>query len=175
MKSQHALEHKQTDPPNRPIVVEAEKLIGQMQNFTQMVARRAYEFFEARGREIGHELEDWFRAESELMRPTPVELRENETQYIVRAEVPGFKANEINISAEPRRIILKGAKEQVSEQTEQTTVFSERRGDQFYREIGLSTEIDPQGVTASLNEGVLEVTLPKRPAKDAVDVKVKTN
>jgi hypothetical protein len=69
--------------------------------FSQSVARRAYEYFEARGREFGHDLEDWFRAESELMRRVPVELKEANGRITVRAEVPGFAANEVKISVEP--------------------------------------------------------------------------
>ena len=86
-----------------PVFVEAEKLFEQMKEFSQSVARRAYEYFEARGREFGHDLEDWFRAESELMRRVPVEIKEADSQITVRAEVPGFAANEINVSVEPQR------------------------------------------------------------------------
>ena len=39
-----------------------------MQEVQLAIARRAYELFEARGREHGHDWEDWFRAESELLR-----------------------------------------------------------------------------------------------------------
>jgi hypothetical protein len=35
---------------------------------TELVRKRAYEFFEARGREPGHDLEDWLRAELEIKR-----------------------------------------------------------------------------------------------------------
>ena len=68
MKSQQAIQTTKQQTPASPIFVEAEKLFEQMKEFSQLVGRRAYEFFEARGREFGHDLEDWFRAESELMR-----------------------------------------------------------------------------------------------------------
>jgi hypothetical protein len=35
-------------------------------NIEEQIRRRAYEMYEARGREDGHDLEDWFRAESEI-------------------------------------------------------------------------------------------------------------
>ncbi|MBO0727072.1 MAG: DUF2934 domain-containing protein [Blastocatellia bacterium] len=73
MKSQQALQSIKQEAPASPIFVEAEKLLDQMKEFSQSVARRAYQYFEARGREIGHDLEDWFHAESELMRRVPVE------------------------------------------------------------------------------------------------------
>lgn len=49
-----------------PVFVEIEKFLAQMKDFTESIAQRAHEFFEARGREFGHDLEDWFRAETEL-------------------------------------------------------------------------------------------------------------
>lgn len=36
------------------------------QNIEERIRRRAYELYEARGREHGHDWEDWFRAESEI-------------------------------------------------------------------------------------------------------------
>ncbi len=41
-----------------------------VQNLQEEIRRRAYEFYEQRGRESGHELEDWLRAEEEVTRDT---------------------------------------------------------------------------------------------------------
>ena len=38
------------------------------------------------------DLDDWFRAESELLHPLPLELKETDGDFTVRAEVPGFTA-----------------------------------------------------------------------------------
>jgi HSP20 family protein len=170
MKTQQALEAK---PPDSPVFVEAEKLIERMEDAARSVARRAYDFFEQRGRRIGFELDDWFRAESEVMRPVPVTMKENETQIIVQAEVPGFKAEEVKISAEPKRLIIEGSSTQTTEQKSEEVVFSERRANQFCRSISLPAEVDTGSVTASLKDGVLEVTLPKAPVRQPVGVEVK--
>jgi HSP20 family protein len=116
MNSQHGVQATKQQAPASPIFVEAEKLFEQMKEFSQSVARRAYEYFEARGREFGHDLEDWFRAESELMRRVPVEIKEAENQITVRAEVPGFTANEINVSVEPQRLVISGKPENDQDQ-----------------------------------------------------------
>src|SRR5262245_51316865 len=92
MKPQQAIQPANQETPSSPIFVEAEKLFEQMKEFSQSVARRAYGYFEARGREFGHDLEDWFRAESELMRRVPIEIGEINGRITVRAEVPGFAA-----------------------------------------------------------------------------------
>src|SRR5262245_41553746 len=102
-----------------PTFVEAEKLFDQMKEFSQTVAERAYQLFDERGREFGHELEDWLRAEFELMRHVPTELKESKDQFIVRAEVPGFNAQDIKISVDPNLVILSGKFEkELDEETE---------------------------------------------------------
>ena len=127
MATQQALQPVQP-PSGSPIFVEAEKLFEQMKDFSQPVGHRAYEFFEARGREFGHDLEDWFRAETELMRRVPVEMKEAETQITVRAEVPGFSANEIKVSVEPKWLVLSGKSEKQMEEKTEEKESDHRRG-----------------------------------------------
>jgi HSP20 family protein len=162
---------KQSAP--KPLFVEAEELFDRMRELTQTVGRRAYDFFEARGREWGHELEDWFRAETELLRPVPVELSENDKQLTLRAEVPGFNAGEIKLSVEPRRLVLSGKTERATEEKTAETVYNERRSNQFCRALDLPAAIDPALAMATLKDGVLEITLPKTAAQTAVNVAVK--
>lgn len=165
--------------PESPIFVEAEKLIERMAELTRAVARRAYEFFESRGRELGGELEDWFRAESELLRPVPATLKETDEKFTVRAEVPGFKANEIKISVNPRQLMIEGSiersNEEKSKEESEKVVFSERRANHFYRSFTLPAEINLTKVAANLKDGVLEITMPKIPARPSVGVEIKTS
>lgn len=65
------------------------------------VARRAYELFEARGSEHGHDCEDWFRAESELLTPIPATVVDTDGGLTVTAEVPGFTGKDVEVLAEP--------------------------------------------------------------------------
>jgi HSP20 family protein len=173
MKSQQAIQTTKQQAPDSPIFVEAEKLFEQMKEFSQTVARRAYEYFEARGREFGHDLEDWFRAESELMRRVPVEIKEADGQITVRAEVPGFAADEIKVSVEPQRLVISGKSEEMTEEKKEQTLLSEFRSNQFCRELRLPGEVEPGKTTAVLKDGVLELVFAKAAGGKAVDVEVK--
>jgi HSP20 family protein len=173
MKSQQGTQPTKQQAPSGPIFVEAKKLFEQMKEFSQSVALRAYEYFEARGREFGHDLEDWFRAESELMRRVPVEIKEADGQITVRAEVPGFTANEIKVSVEPHRLVISGKLEKTTEDEREQTLLSEFRSNQFCRELRLSAEVEPDKTTAVLKDGVLELAFAKAAASKAVDVEVK--
>jgi len=144
-----------------------------MKEFSQSVARRAYEYFEARGREFGHDLEDWFRAESEMMRRVPVEIKEADGQITVRAEVPGFTANEIKVSVEPQRLVINCKSEKTTEEKKEQTLLSEFRSNQFCRELRLPSEVDPAKTTAVLKDGVLELAFAKAAESKAVAVEVK--
>jgi len=179
MKAQPAIETAQPAIAERatgsPLFVETEKLIERMEELTRSIGKRAYQFFESRGHQIGNELEDWFRAESELLRHVPVTMKENEGQITVQAEVPGFKTDEIKISVEPWRLLIEGDSEQMREgKSEEKVVFSERRTNRFYRAIDLPAEVDPAKVAANLKDGVLEIALPKIPTRQPVGVEVKT-
>lgn len=159
---------------SKPLFVEAEQLFEQMKELTQNIAQRAYEFFETRGREFGRELDDWFRAESEVLRRVPVEIKEEGDKLIVRAEVPGFKAEEIKVSVEPQRLVISGKTEAKEEKQEAQTVYSEWRANQFCRALTLPSEVDPANAAATIKEGVLELTLAKIATKEPVQVAVQT-
>jgi HSP20 family protein len=173
MKSQQGIQTTKQQAPASPIFVEAEKLFEQMKEFSQSVARHAYEYFEARGREFGHDLEDWFRAESELMRRVPIEIKEADGQVTVRAEVPGFTANEIKVSVEPQRLVISGKSEKTTEEKKDETLLSEFRSNRFCRELRLPAEVEPDKTTAVLKDGVLELVFAKAAENRPVEVEVK--
>src|SRR5262245_12454263 len=132
-----------------------------------------YGYFEAHGREFGHDLEDWFRAESELMRRVPVEVKDADGQITVRAEVPGFAANEIKISVEPQRLVISGKSERTTEEEKEQTLLSEFRSNQFCRELRLPAEVEPDKTTAILKDGVLELVFAKAAESKPVAVEIK--
>jgi HSP20 family protein len=175
MATQQAMQPTQEPAPSRPIYVEAEKLFEQMKDLTQSVAQRAYQFFEARGREFGHDLEDWFRAETEVTRRVPVEIRETETQLIVRAEIPGYSANDIKVSVEPKRLIISAKSETQTEEKKEEKVYSEFHSNQFFRDLSLPVEVDPTQTNATLKDGVLELSFVKAGVKQPFNVEVKNS
>src|SRR5688572_17360589 len=70
-----------------PIFVEAEKMFERFAEVTKETAKKAFEFFQRRGGEFGKELDDWFKAESEILRPVPVEITQTNGQINVTAAV----------------------------------------------------------------------------------------
>jgi HSP20 family protein len=152
---------------------EINKLFKEMENRFQEVAKRAYELFEKRGGLSGYDLEDWFKAESELLQPVPIEVEEREKEVVVRADVPGFKAEELEVAVEPGRILISGKSESKKEEKKKgKIVYSEQRANEISRSLTLPAEVMPEQANAVLKDGRLEITVLKSEGKKIPEKKV---
>ena len=59
-------------------------VFDEIQQTYDSIARRAFEIFNDNGRWLGHELEDWFRAESELLHPVHLDIAESDDNLTIR-------------------------------------------------------------------------------------------
>jgi HSP20 family protein len=150
-----------------------DNVFDQIEETYNAIARRAFEIFDNRGRWFGHELEDWFRAESELLHPVHLEITETDENLAVRAEVPGFTIKELTIDVEPRRLTITGKHEAQEESKKGKTVYSERCGKQIMRLVNLPAEVDSSKVIATLKDGILSLQMPKAARAKTVRVEAK--
>ncbi len=167
-KSATALQPVREGLPIR--LVGADDLFDRMRETYDSIASRAFEIFESSGQTFGHDLDDWFRAESELLHPVHLDIAESGNALTVRAEVPGFSAKEIEVSVEPRRLTISGKRETKEERKTGKTIYSERCADQILRVLDLPAEIDTGKVEATLRDGILELAMPK--AAEAKKIRV---
>lgn len=147
-----------------------------VQEVYNQVAGRAYDLFQQRGYAHGYHADDWFQAESELLQSAPIHIEEEEDKFLVRAEVPGFRPNQIEVRVEPNRLLISGnAEEQEKQRTRGNIIYSESKRAQLFRVVNLPTEINSERAQASIADGVLQVVLPKAAAKKAVRLDLKTS
>jgi HSP20 family molecular chaperone IbpA len=137
------------------------------------IARRAFDLFASSGFSNGHDLADWFSAESEFLQPVPVEISENDKELTVSADLPGFTEKDIEVRVDPERVVITGQREDLSEDKKNGLVFSERHSKQVFRSVTLTSEVEPQKATASLLNGELEIKLPKKEASQKIPTKDK--
>ena len=161
MKNQSAREARETTNQFSPKLVKPESHVDKLKQIQEAIARRAYELFESRGCEHGHDFGDWLRAETEILRPVPIKISEAEDKLTLQAEMPGFKPEEIEVSAEPRRLIIIGTTSQSAQQETENVFSREILTEDFIRSIDLPVEIDPSKVRATFDDGTLNVALPK--------------
>jgi len=148
-----------------PRFVEPQAVYNRLNELYDAIARRAFEMFEGDGAAVGRDLDHWFRAEAELLHPVHVSVREADDAITVQAEVPGFGSNELQVSLEPRRLTISGKKQSHAEEKKGNVVYSERCSSEILRSIELPVEVDAPRATATLNNGILELSLPKAAAK----------
>ena len=165
MKSKRASPQPQSEPPATLLSPRnPEDLHWEVQQVQLAIARRAYELFETRGCEHGHDWEDWFQAESELLRPVSVSMQESADRISVHANVLGFEENELRVSIEPCRITILGKKKTSAVNAEGgKTEFVDWYPDQILRLVDLPREVIPKRSVVELQAGVLKFELPKAP------------
>lgn len=128
---------------------------------TESIARRAYELFESRGFTHGLDGEDWKRAQSEILLNVPVDIKETENELVIRAEVPGFSEENLEVQVAPHSVFISGMRQESAEQNEGKTVYSERRCDRIFRIFDLPSHVDPATMDLTLNDGILEIKVSK--------------
>ena len=151
-----------------------ERLTKQIGKTFQAITQRAYEIFEGNGHRSGHDLDDWFKAETDLLHPVHVNIAESGESLEVKAEVPGFSEKEIEVSVEPSRLTITGKRETETKTEKQgKTVYSEFCSDQILRVVDLPASVDAEKATATLKNGVLQLTIPKAAAAKTIEIKSK--
>ena len=163
-------------PEAKPVMVNvkpAETLLDRAREIYETIAQRAFELFDGRGREDGFALEDWLKAERELLRPVPLEIKESNDQFTIHAEVPGFTEKDIHVSLKPRHLIISGKVEESSEEKSGDTFYTSRRSNEILHGLDLPAEIDPEKASATFKDGNLDIRLPKTVKAEPSPIEVK--
>jgi len=107
------------------------------------------------------------------VRVPAVDLEDKEKEFILKAEMPGFKKEDIEINVQDDSVEISGAAGWTYNEKDQSYVCKERACKTFYRYVDLPEEIKVDNIDAKLSEGVLELTLPKKTVKQKRKVSVK--
>ena len=100
--------------------------------------------------------------ESEFFGWAPaLDLYEDKDHLIVKAELPGMKKEDIDISLHQGSLIISGERKEESPGGDGETSRTERFFGRFQRSLELPKPVDPNKVSASYKDGILTVRLPK--------------
>ena len=92
-----------------------------------------------------------------------LDVKEDEKSYTVRADIPGVKKEDIQVSVEGDQVSLSAEiKQEKEEKKGEKTIYSERGYGMASRSFTLPTDVDAQGAKAEYKDGVLNLTLPKK-------------
>ena len=97
-----------------------------------------------------------------------VDVSETENAYTIRAEIPGVKKEDINISIDTDQVAISAeVKNEKEAKDGERTVRSERHYGKVYRGFQLGQPVDENAAAAKYTDGILELTLPKKAATSA--------
>ena len=104
-----------------------------------------------------------------------VEMFEKDNNYIIKAELPGVKQEDIDVTVTDHSLIIRGEKQASKETKKEDYYLSEVSYGSFMRSIPLPENVDVDKVEASFSQGTLELTVPKmaltQPKKVAISAK----
>lgn len=103
-----------------------------------------------------------------------ITLSESDEAYLIEAEVPGLRVDEIDVRVTAEGITLAGERS-VSAPEGYSVHRQERRGAAFSRSFALPMRIDLEAVTAAVKEGILSVTLPKHAEAKPRSIKIEVH
>ncbi len=116
---------------------------------------------------------DWAVPSYETSLWPPIDIADEENAICVRAEVPGCRAENIDISVHGSTLTIRGEKKYSEEKKEKGFYHVESTYGSFRRDIALPSEVEPSKIEAACKDGILTVTLPKTEKVKPIKVKVK--
>lgn len=102
--------------------------------------------------------------ESALWAPN-VDIKETEKEIVVKADLPGMKEEDIEVSVDEGQLIIRGDRKLEKEEKEKDYVRIERSYGSFYRSFNVGVPIKEEEVKASYKDGVLHINIPKAEVK----------
>ncbi len=103
-----------------------------------------------------------------------MDLVETTEHFVLRADLPGLSEKDVNIELEDNVLTISGERKAEHEERKEGYYRVERASGTFSRSLTLPEGVDPEGVSANFDKGVLEVRIPKpeerKPRKVAISV-----
>jgi len=104
----------------------------------------------------------------------PMDLVETEEDFVLRVDLPGLSEQDVNVELENNVLTVSGERKAEHEERKEGYYRVERASGVFQRSLTLPDGVNPDGVKASFERGVLEVRVPKpeerKPRKVAISV-----
>ncbi len=103
-----------------------------------------------------------------------INITEDKDNFYIRAEVPGLKEKDIEISATSDTLTISGERKAIAHEEDVKYHRRERDTGKFSRVVTLPAQIDPDKVDATLSDGILTVVLPKSEAVKPKQIAIKS-
>ncbi|MFP4039474.1 MAG: Hsp20/alpha crystallin family protein [Desulfosudaceae bacterium] len=112
-----------------------------------------------------------FREEAETWIPA-IDMAETEKEYTIKAELPGMKKDDIDISLTDDFLTVRGEKKYENKDEKESYYYRESGYGSFSRSLKLPEDASPEEVDATYSNGVLKVVVPKKEAAQPKKISV---
>jgi HSP20 family protein len=105
------------------------------------------------------------------------DMVDKEDKYELQLEIPGIDKDKIDVKATKNSVEISAEQSEKSEEQKKGYVYNERSFRSFHRRIPIPEEIVPSMIDAKMNNGILQVNLPKKiptkPEEETTKVEIK--
>lgn len=101
-----------------------------------------------------------------------VDVKENENNFLVKADLPGVKSEDIDVSWENNLLTISGKREEEKREDSDNYHRVERSSGTFQRSFSLPDSADCENIKAKTKDGVLEIVIPKKVQSQAKKIKI---
>lgn len=115
----------------------------------------------------------FMREGMEIQPQIKMDVKEADGKYVVNAEIPGVKKDDIHVTIDGNRVSISAEVKQEKEAKEgERVIRCERSYGMAARSFTLSDEVDQSQAQAKYDNGVLELTLPKKPGSARKEISI---
>ena len=104
-----------------------------------------------------------------------IDLKETKEKLVVKAELPGLEAKDVELSLTDDILTIRGEKKAEKEEKDEHYYFVERYAGIFERRVKLPTPVKTDKLDATFDKGVLTVILPKSEEAKKKEIKIKVH
>ena len=137
-----------------------ETIWDEIQKMEDRIMNRAYDIFRGDGSTIGKDLENWFKAERELVWKPAIELKEKDNQFQLQVVVAGIDPKDIQVEVTSDSLLVRGERKTEKKEEKGEVHKSEFQSGSLFRSIQFPKKIDTDKVKAEIKSGLLTVTAP---------------
>lgn len=133
-------------------------------NLFQQFDNELNRYFSNAHADAANQAHDWIPA---------VDIREEESRYVLEADIPGIARENIDISLEDSVLTVKGERTTRNEENGETYRRKERTHGSFVRQFTLPDTVNAEAISATFTDGVLEIGIPKQENPEPRKITVK--
>ena len=149
----------------------ASSLLAELESTAALVRERAFDYYQRRGGNGGNDLEDWLRAEREVIWTPKAEMAENDENVTLRVDAAGLEARNLRVKVTPNSILIRADAGHHHDESNGKVCFCEF-GEKLFRQFALPKAIDVDHVSATFDKGILQIVAKKQTARQSRNVPV---